>query len=124
MNTPENRPIKPEISYEDYEKLDIRICRITSVEKVEKADKLYKMTINTGVDIRTVVSAIADKIEIDRLYGQEMPFILNLAPRKIRGIMSEAMIILAETKSNNLLRLQIAPYEDSYSTEALGSTII
>lgn len=73
---------------------------------MEKADKLYKLEIDTGFDKRTVVSAIAHQIEMIQLIGQFLPFVLNLEPRKIRGIESTAMIILGETlKSEKLFRL-------------------
>lgn len=88
--------IKPEISFEDYLKLDVRLCQILSVEKVEKKDKLYKMEIDTGVDKRIVVSAIAQIFKPEELLGKTLPFILNLAPRPIAGIESRAMIILAD----------------------------
>lgn len=119
METKENistlRPQKPNISFEDFEKLDIRICKILSVEKVEKADKLYKMEIDTGIDKRIVVSAIADKIPDNRLLGQLMPFVLNLEPRKIRGIESTAMIFgFAElvNDSNKMCHITPLVYND------------
>ena len=98
--TKELRPQKPTISFEDFEKLDIRICTITGIEKVPNTDKLYKLTIKTGIDERTCVSAIADKFEEKDLYCRNMPFILNLEPRKIKGIESQAMIIMAEGDNN------------------------
>lgn len=88
---------KPNISFEDFEKLDIRICKVLSVEKVEKADKLYKLEIDTGIDKRIVVSSISQDFSEEELLGYHMPFILNLEPRKIRGIESTAMIILGES---------------------------
>lgn len=90
------RPIKPTITLEEFEKLDIRICMITGVERVPKTDKLYKLNINTGVDERIVVSAIADKVKIENLLYRNVAFILNLAPRTIKGIESNGMIIMSE----------------------------
>lgn len=87
---------KPEISWDEYEKLDIRICEIISVKKVEKTDKLYELKINTGFDERTVISGIAQHFTEEELTGKKMPFILNLKPTKIRGIMSTGMIIMAK----------------------------
>lgn len=92
------RPIKTEISFEDFEKLDIRICEVLEIERVPKTDKLYKMKINTGIDERIVVSSIADIFSVDKLHGRRMPFVLNLAPRKIKGIESQAMILLSSGK--------------------------
>ena len=88
------RPQKATITPEEYDKLDIRICTIMEIERVSKTDKLYKMKIHTGLDERTVVSAIADKFPEEKLLHRNMPFILNLEPRTIKGIESQAMIIL------------------------------
>lgn len=88
--------VKGEITFEDLMKADIRICQITSVSRVENTDKLYVLSINTGFDERVVVSAIADKVTPEQLLNKKMPFVLNLAPRKIRGIESFGMIIMAE----------------------------
>ncbi len=128
MFTPQ--PQKPNISIEDFEKLDIRLCKILSVEKVENTDKLYKMQIDTGIDKRTVVSAIADKIPVNELLGQHLPFVLNLEPIKIRGIESNAMIILAETEqSKKMLLISPIVYHDTilsanYFKEVTGAIII
>ena len=89
-------PIKAQIEYTDYQKLDIRICSVISAEKVEGKDKLYKLEINTGIDTRTVVSGIAHQFSTSQLVGYSFPFLLNLPPRKIAGIESNGMIILAE----------------------------
>ena len=82
----ESNPIKSEISYDDYLKLDIRICEIVSVEKVEKKDNLYKLEINTGIDTRVVVSGIAQEFTPEQLLNKKFPFILNLAIRAIAKI--------------------------------------
>lgn len=94
---------KSNITFEDFNKVDIRMCKILSVEKIEKADKLYKLTIDTGFDNRVVVSAIAHVFNEDDLQDSYMPFVLNLEPRKIRGIESNGMIILCETKNTKRL---------------------
>lgn len=91
----EQNSIKPAITFEDYMKLDIRICEILSVEKVEKKDRLYKLEINTGIDKRIVVSSIAHQITVEQLLNKKFPFVLNLDPRPIANIVSEAMIILS-----------------------------
>jgi len=93
---------KPQISYEDLQKVDIRMCFVKSVEKVENTDKLYKLVIDTGFDERIVVSAIADIFTLDKVLYKICPFVLNLEPRKIRGIISQGMIILAEDKYNRI----------------------
>ena len=89
-------PIKPTITIEDYDKLDIRLCQIISVEKVEKKDKLYKLQIDTGIDKRIVVSSIAHLFTPEQLLWKTLPFVLNLAPREIAKIESNGMIILAD----------------------------
>lgn len=94
--------IKAEITYDDYLKLDIRICEIITLEKVEKTDKLYKAEINTGVDTRIVICGIAQEFAIDQLLGKKFPFILNLPPREMKKIVSTAMIILSADKDNKL----------------------
>lgn len=94
----EYAPQKPEISYDDFVKTDIRLCLVEDVKKVEGSDKLYELSIDTGFDKRTVVSAIADRIQESDLRMKRLPFVLNLAPRKIRGIESRGMIILAEAE--------------------------
>lgn len=89
-------PIKSQVTYEDYQKLDIRICAVLSAEKIEGKDKLYKLEIDTGIDKRIVVSGIAHQIATSQLVGYSFPFVLNLPPRKIAGIESNGMIVLAE----------------------------
>jgi methionyl-tRNA synthetase len=102
METTANNSIKPELSFDDFVKADIRICEILSVEKVEKKDRLYKLEINTGVDKRVVVSSIAHMITPEQLLNKKFPFVLNLTPRPIANIVSEAMIILSESSDGNL----------------------
>jgi methionyl-tRNA synthetase len=111
--------IKPEITFDEFMKLDIRLCLITSVEKVEGKDKLYKLEIYTGVDKRVVVSAIAHKIEPQKLKWRTIPFVLNLAPRKIAGIESQGMIIMAETTEGNYIQL-----ESSVGAKGVGASVI
>lgn len=97
--------IKQEITFEELMKVDVRMCKITSVEKVENADKLYKLQIDTGVDSRVVVSAIADKFTPEQLVNATMPFVLNLTPRKIRGIESFGMILMAENPNGDYIHM-------------------
>ena len=93
---------KPEISYEDFQKLDIRTGVILEAEKVPKTAKLLKLLIDTGVDKRTVVSGIAEFYEPEKIIGQKVSILLNLAPRKIKGIESRGMILMAENKEGRL----------------------
>ena len=108
---------KPELSYDDLMKADIRICEILSVEKVEKKDRLYKLEINTGFDKRVVVSSIAHKITPEQLLNKKFPFVLNLAPRPIANIVSEAMIVLSEGSDGKL-------YEVGDQNAEVGSKLI
>jgi len=96
-----NTQQKSDIAFEDFAKADIRICKILTVEKVEKADKLYKLTVDTGIDNRVVVSAIAHKLTPEQILNKNIPFILNLPVRSIRGIESHGMILLAGNPDND-----------------------
>lgn len=86
----------PLISYEDFAKIDIRIATITHAEKVPKADKLLKLTLDTGKDIRTVVSGIAQHYKPEDLIGKQVPVLVNLTPRTLRGIDSQGMVLMAD----------------------------
>jgi len=85
------------IQYEDFLKLDIRIGEILEAEMVEGADKLIKCTINFGDELgtRTIVSGIKEFIEPEDLVGKKLPYVINLEPRKLRGVMSEGMLLAA-----------------------------
>jgi methionyl-tRNA synthetase len=95
-------PVKETIVYDDFIKLDVRVCTIETAEKVEKADKLLKLTVNTGLDKRTIVSGIAEYYKPEDLIGKQFCFVLNLAPRKIRGIESNGMILSGENPDGSL----------------------
>jgi len=89
------QPLKPEISYEDFAKLDIRTATILAAEKVKKADKLLKITLDLGFEQRTVVSGIAKHYQPENIVGQKVLILANLAPRKLRGVQSQGMILMA-----------------------------
>ncbi len=89
-------PIKKDIAFEDFEKLDIRVGTVLSCERVPKADKLLKFSIADGLENRTIVSGIAQHYAPEDLVGKQVCFIANLPPRKLRGIESQGMIISAE----------------------------
>ncbi|MDL1914272.1 MAG: methionine--tRNA ligase [Bergeyella sp.] len=93
------KPMKELIDFEDFSKIDLRTVTILSAEKVENTDKLLKMQINTGVGVRTVVSGIAEGFSPESLVGKQVVALLNLTPRKIRGIESQGMLLLT-TKSD------------------------
>ncbi len=92
----ETEPEKPEITFDEFAKLDLRVGTILTAEKVQKADKLLKLTVDLGFEIRTVVSGIAEFFKPENIIGQQVSVVANLAPRKIRGIESKGMILLAE----------------------------
>ncbi|MEE1043121.1 MAG: methionine--tRNA ligase subunit beta, partial [Clostridia bacterium] len=94
---PEIEPIKPEISIEDFEKLDLRVAKVIAAEKVEKADKLLKLTVKLGNEERTVVSGIAKHYKPEEMVGKNVVMIANLKPVKLRGIMSNGMILAGAT---------------------------
>jgi len=97
------KEIKPAIAFDDFEKLDIRVGRILNCEKVKKADKLLKFTINDGSGKdRTIVSGIAKYYQPEDLIGKDVCFIANLAPRMLKGIESQGMILSAENFDGNL----------------------
>jgi methionyl-tRNA synthetase len=96
------KPQKPEITLEDFEKLDFRIGTILTAEKVEKADKLLKLTVDLGFEVRTIVSGIAEHFNPEELPGKQVTVVANLAPRKIRGVESKGMIMLAEKADGKL----------------------
>ncbi|MEJ6492563.1 MAG: methionine--tRNA ligase [Flavobacteriales bacterium] len=95
-------PQKDEITFDDFSKLDIRLGKILTAEKVEKADKLLKMTIDTGIDQRTIVSGIAEYYAPENIIGKTVQVLINLAPRKIRGVESQGMILMAENENGEL----------------------
>lgn len=99
---PNANPMKEQISFDDFTKIDLRTATILEAEKVEKADKLLKLKVDTGVDIRTVVSGIAESFSPEELIGKQVMILLNLAPRKIRGIESQGMLLLT-TKADGKL---------------------
>ncbi|HWB63991.1 MAG TPA: methionine--tRNA ligase [Chitinophagales bacterium] len=92
----EATPQKPEITYDDFTKIDLRVGTILSAEKVEKADKLLKLSVDMGYETRTIVSGIAEYFKPEDIIGMQVCVVANLAPRKIRGIESKGMLLLAE----------------------------
>lgn len=93
---------KPQIQYDDFAKLDLRVGTILSAEKVAKADKLLKLQVDLGFEIRTIVSGIALHFAPEAIVGKQVVVVANLAPRKMRGIESNGMILMAEDKTGKL----------------------
>lgn len=86
----------PQISYDDFAKLEIRIGRVAAAEKIPDADKLIKCTVDFGeMGTRTIVSGIAEWKTPEELVGKQLPYIVNLAPRMLRGVESQGMLLAA-----------------------------
>ncbi|EJF09474.1 methionine--tRNA ligase [Pontibacter sp. BAB1700] len=99
-------PAKENINFEDFTKMDIRIGTIIEAEKVAKTKKLLKLKIDTGIDQRTVVSGIAEFFNPEEIIGQQVSILVNLAPREIKGITSQGMILMAENADGSLAFVQ------------------
>ncbi len=103
--------MKPTVIFEDWEKLDLRVGKIENVEDIEGADKLYKLTINIGEETRTVCAGLKQYYKKEDLHGKNCIFLANLAPRKMRGIESQGMILAASTENHKKVIL-ISPESD------------
>ena len=104
-------PLKPEIVFDDFSKLDIRTAKILAAESVPKADKLLKLTLEVNGVNRTVVSGIAMHYKPEDLPGKHVVILANLEPRKIRGVESQGMILMAEAGDGRLHFIQAADEE-------------
>ena len=96
-------PAKESVNFDDFTKIDIRTATILEAEKVPKTTKLLKLKIDTGLDIRTIVSGIAEYFEPEKIIGRQISIVANLEPRKIKGIESQGMILMAEDKDGKLV---------------------
>ena len=103
-------PTKPTIEFDDFVKMDIRTGTILEAEKVAKTKKLLKLLVDTGIDKRTVVSGIAEYYKPENIVGKKVSILVNLAPRKLRGIESQGMILMAEDKDGKLCF--VSPIDD------------
>jgi methionyl-tRNA synthetase len=99
-------PVKPEIQFDDFAKIDLRVGTIVAAEKVEKADKLLKLQVDLGFETRTIVSGIAMHFDAVDIIGKQVTVVTNLAPRKMRGIESNGMILMAEDAAGKLKFVQ------------------
>ncbi|MFZ4263058.1 methionine--tRNA ligase [Sphingobacterium sp. HJSM2_6] len=108
---------KANISFDDFAKLDIRVGKILTAEKVAKTKKLLKLTIDTGIDKRTVVSGIAEHFTPEEIIGKQVSILVNLEPREIKGIQSQGMILMAEEADGRL------DFVNPISEVSAGSTI-
>jgi methionyl-tRNA synthetase len=102
-------PGKEPVSFDDFSRIDIRTATVLEAEKVPKTTKLLKLKIDTGLDIRTIVSGIAEYFEPETIVGKQISIIANLETRRIKGIESQGMILMAEDKDGKLV--MVAPVE-------------
>jgi methionyl-tRNA synthetase len=104
--TNSNYPIMKElISFEDFTKMDLRIGHVIAAEKMENAEKLLVLKVDTGIDERTIVSGIAKHYDTAAILGKKVVVLMNLAPRKIRGVESHGMLLMAENSDGELSAL-------------------
>ncbi len=104
-------PQKDTISYDDFAKLDLRVGTIIAAEKVPKTDKLLQLKVDTGLDTRTIVSGIAESFSPEEVIGKQVTVLVNLAPRKLRGVESQGMLLMAEAENGKLIF--VGPDEDN-----------
>ncbi|WP_299156726.1 methionine--tRNA ligase [uncultured Tenacibaculum sp.] len=108
-NEAENRILEPQketIQFDDFTKLDIRVGTIIEAEKVAKTKKLLKLTVDVGLDKRTIVSGIAESFKPEDIIGQQVSVLCNLAPRKLKGVESQGMILMTDTSDGKLAFVQ------------------
>lgn len=103
INTPTMSAQKPEISFEDFSKLDLRVGTVLKAEKMPKADKLLVLEVDLGFEVRTIVSGIAKSFKAEDLIGKKVSVLANLAPRTLRGVESQGMILLAENEQGHFV---------------------
>ncbi|MCO4822044.1 MAG: methionine--tRNA ligase [Flavobacteriaceae bacterium] len=96
-------PQKEEITFDDFTKLDIRVGTIIEAEKMPKAKKLLVLKVDTGIDVRTIVSGIAESFTAEEVIGKKVTVLLNLAPRVLRGVESQGMILMTESSDGKLV---------------------
>jgi methionyl-tRNA synthetase len=99
-------PMKEEIKFEDFMKMDMRVGTVLTAEKVKKSNKLLKLTIDTGIDKRTILSGIAKHFKAEEVVGKQVTVLVNLAPRPMMGEVSEGMVLMAEDSEGNLQFVQ------------------
>lgn len=108
MNNAPAKEAKADITYDDFQKMDLRICTVLAAEKVAKTKKLLKLKVNTGVDEREIVSGIAEYYEPESLVGKQVLMLINLAPKEIKGVASHGMVLMAENANGELSLIQPA----------------
>ena len=118
-NAAQNAEIEPQkenVTFEDFQKMDIRVSKIIAAEKVAKTKKLLKLTIDTGIDTRVIVSGIAEHYTPEELVGRQILVLVNLVPRELKGIESQGMILMAADPTGKLVLVQPADNTTQGST--------
>lgn len=109
-------PQKDTIEFDDFTKLDIRTGTILEAHKMPKADKLLVLKVDTGIDVRTIVSGIAKDFKTEEIIGKQVTVLVNLAPRKLRGVLSEGMILMTNNRSGKIVFINPDEQEVSNGT--------
>jgi methionyl-tRNA synthetase len=110
-NAAENKTITPQkehIQFDDFTKMDLRVGTILTAEKMPKANKLLVLNVDTGLDQRTIVSGIAEHFSPEEVVGQKVTVLVNLAPRNLRGVESQGMILMTTSAEGKLVFVQPA----------------
>ena len=105
-NAEENKVVEPQkdlIQYDDFSKLDLRVGTIVEAEKMPKANKLLILKVDTGIDVRTIVSGIAESFSPEEIIGKKVTVLVNLAPRSLRGTDSNGMILMTNDAKGKLV---------------------
>jgi methionyl-tRNA synthetase len=105
-NKAENKKVEPQkeaIQYDDFAKMDLRVGTILEAEKMPKANKLLILKVDTGIDVRTIVSGIAESFSPEEIVGKRVTVLVNLAPRNLRGVESQGMILMTNNAEGKLV---------------------
>ena len=97
---------KTDVTYEEFSKMDLRVCTVLAAEKVAKTKKLLKLTVDTGVDKREIISGIAEYHNPEDLIGKQVLMLINLAPKEIKGVASHGMVLMGENVNGELVLMQ------------------
>lgn len=122
-NQQENKALMPQkdtITFDDFSKLDMRVGTIVEAEKMPKAKKLLVLKVDTGLDVRTIVSGIAESFNPEEIVGKKVTVLINLAPRALRGVESEGMILMTENKDGKLVFVN-PDYSSDPSGDGVGN---
>ena len=111
-------PQKPDVSFDDFSRMDIRVGTILSAEKMPKTKKLLHLTVNTGIDKRDIVSGIAEHFTPEELVGKQVLVLVNLTPRELKGVVSNGMLLMSEDASGRLVLL--SPTQNVYNGAIVG----